>query len=339
MTLPQELGTLVRSAEYRTALDLPPERDETYRPLAQGEYNQNYVFTHPVTGKELVLRVNYGSQMHLDDQIGYEANALRLLEPSGRTPKVHYVDGGFRYLDHGVLVMDYLPGVPLDYEDASDLSEAARVLADIHSVPVPEDHGLIAPEESLRAILDECEAMVAVYLDSPLGDAPTKRTVRDLLDLAWGKVDDLKGVSFPRCIINTELNNTNFLMNGEERGYLIDWEKPLYGDPAQDLGHFLAPTTTFWKTDVIFTDEQIASFLDHYIAAVKANGREDLAEGIRERTNVFLQVTCLRGITWCAMAWVEYQSPERELVNESTRKKLEQYLEPAFLERVKAYLS
>ena len=32
---------------------------------------------------------------------------------------------------------------------------------------------------------------------------------------------------------------------------MIDWEKPLWGDPAQDLGHMLAPTTTFWKTDVI----------------------------------------------------------------------------------------
>lgn len=338
MQVPQELYALVTSPDYREALGLPRELTESYRPLAQGEYNQNLIFQHPVTGQELVLRVNYGSQIHLSNQIEYEANALCLLEPSGRTPKVHYVDGSLQHLDHGVLVMDYLPGKPLDYECPSDLAEAARVLADIHSVPVPDDHGLIAPEESLRAILDECEAMVAVYLDSPLGDAPTKRTVRDLLELAWGKVDDLKGVPFPRCIINTELNNTNFLMNGAEKGYLIDWEKPLFGDPAQDLGHFLAPTTTFWKTDVIFTDEQIAKFLDHYIAAVNANGRDDLAEGIRERTSVFLQVTCLRGITWCAMAWVEYQSPERELVNESTRKKLEQYLEPAFLERIGSYL-
>ena len=53
-----------------------------------------------------------------------------------------------------------------------------------------------------------------------------------------------------QCCINTELNSTNFLIGGEGKpNYLIDWEKPLFGDPAQDLGHFLAPTTTFWKTE------------------------------------------------------------------------------------------
>lgn len=339
MSVPAFLNALVSSPEYRAALALPDELTEEYRPLAQGEYNENYVFRHPITGEDLVLRVNHGSQMHLDHQIDYEANALRLLGPSGRTPRVRYADGSLRYLDHGVLVMDFLPGSALDYEDPADLAEAARILADIHGVRVPEENGLIAPENSLKAILDECESMVSVFFDSPLGDAPTKQTIRELLDLAWQKADDLNGMPFPRCVINTELNNTNFLMNGAGKGYLIDWEKPLYGDPAQDLGHFLAPTTTFWKTDVIFDDAQIDTFLERYIAAVREGGRPDLAKGIVERTKVFLQVTCLRGVTWCAMAWVEYQSPERALTNESTRKKLDQYLEPAFLERIRAYVS
>ncbi len=338
MPIPETIDALVASPEYRAALSLPETPAEEYLPLAQGEYNENYLFKHPVTGQDLVLRVNHGSQMHLDHQIEYEANALRLLESSGRTPRVLYVDGSCRYLDRGILVMEFLPGVPLDYEDEDDLREAADILADIHSVTVPEENGLVAPEQSLKAILDECEAMVAVYLDSPLGDPSTKQALRELLDLAWKKADDLNGLPFPRCVINTELNNTNFLMNGAGKGYLIDWEKPLYGDPAQDLGHFLAPTTTFWKTDIIYDDTQIDAFLEQYIAAVKANGRPDLAEGLPERTKVFLPVTCLRGVTWCAMAWVEYRDPERELVNESTRRKLDQYLEPAFLERIREYV-
>ena len=50
-----------------------------YQPLAQGEYNINYWFVHPLTGKKLVLRVNTGSQMHLEKQIEYEYHALELL--------------------------------------------------------------------------------------------------------------------------------------------------------------------------------------------------------------------------------------------------------------------
>lgn len=76
---------------------MPKEKTENYELLAQGEYNINYAFTHPVTGKKLLLRVNCGSQMHLEHQIEYEAHALRLMEGSGRTPKVLYVDGSKKY--------------------------------------------------------------------------------------------------------------------------------------------------------------------------------------------------------------------------------------------------
>ena len=70
-------------------------------------------------------------------------------------------------------------------------------------------------------------------------------------------------------------------MNGAGKdNYLVDWEKPLYGDPVQDLGHFLAPTTTFWKTDVILTEEEMADFTRKYIQAV--NGRFDVS-GIEAR--------------------------------------------------------
>ena len=46
---------------------------------------------------------------NLEHQIEYEAHALRLMEGSGRTPKVLYVDGSKKILEHGVLVMEYLP--------------------------------------------------------------------------------------------------------------------------------------------------------------------------------------------------------------------------------------
>lgn len=121
-------------------------------------------------------------------------------------------------------------------------------------------------------------------------------------------------------------------MNGEGKGnYLVDWEKPLYGDPVQDLGHFLAPTTTFWKTDVILTEEEMEAFADQYIEAVR--GRFDV-EGIRERLRIFIPITCLRGITWCAMAWVQYQEPGRLIRNEDTFKKMEDYLSWDFLKMI-----
>lgn len=321
------LKEYIKTEAYRTALGLPKEVTEVYRLLAQGEYNINYIFTHPLSRKEFLLRVNCGSQMHLKDQIGYEYHALKLLEKSKRTPEVFYVDGSLKQLDHGVLVMEYLPGHSLDYR--RDLKLAAQCLADIHSVSVTEDSGLICPKDPLRAILEECESMVKVYMESPLGDEKTKEIIRKMLDAGWSRVERIQHQNVYRCCINTELNSTNFLINGEGApNYLIDWEKPLYGDPAQDLGHFLAPTTTFWKTDVILNRKEMDNFLEEYVKAV--DGRF-CVEGLKERVDTFIPVTCLRGVTWCSMAWVQYQQPDKLIFNESTYRKLEAYLSHDFL--------
>lgn len=324
----------IKNPEYRKALGLPEEVVEEYHMLAQGEYNRNYYFEHPVTGKKLLFRINFGSQMHLEHQIQYEYDALCLLKDSGRTPKPLYVDDSKKYMEQGVMVMEYLPGHVLDYE--TELLDAAACLADIHSVKIPENHSLIIPDDPLRAILEECEEMVKTYMNSPLGNEKKKKKIRTMLDLGWEKIRKDQGKMSYSCCINTELNSTNFLMNGNsENSYLIDWEKPLYGEPAQDLGHFLAPTTTFWKTDIILTEQQIEAFLDKYLENV---GNRFPIEKLKERTYIYIPITCLRGVTWCAMAWVEYQNPEKEIFNESTFKKLEAYLEDDFLEYIHKFI-
>ena len=310
--------------------ELAEETEITYHPLAQGEYNINFWFVHPVTNQKMVLRVNTGSQMHLEHQIEYEYHAMEILQESGRTPRPVFVDGSKEHLPYGVMVMEFLEGEALDYR--KDLSLAAECLADIHSVPVMGDEVLISPSNPLQSILDECNQMVQTYYESDLGSEEKKAQIRCLLQAGQEKIDSIKDYDGYRCCINTELNSRNFLINGEGKpNYLVDWEKPLYGDPVQDLGHFLAPTTTFWKTDVILTEEEMDAFTDNYIQAV--NGRFDVS-GVKERLNIFIPITCLRGITWCAMAWVEYQQPGRLIRNEETFRKMESYLSKEFLDMI-----
>lgn len=276
------------------------------------------------------------NQEHLEHQIEYEAHALRLMEGSGRTPKVLYVDGSKKILEHGVLVMEYLPGHAMDYH--TELMLAAPCLADIHSVPIPESEEiLIHPQNPLKAILEECEEMFKVYLESPLGDGEKKTYIRELLDLGWKREAEIQLESGYQCCINTELNSTNLLLNGEGKSnYLIDWEKPLFGNPAQDLGHFLAPTTTFWKTDVILTSEEIEKFIDAYIKAVGNRFKTDM---IREPYSCIysnhMSALGLHGVLWHGL---QYQQPDKLIFNESTLKKLNAYLDMDFLKNIRGYL-
>ena len=324
------LREYINSEEVKEKLGIPRREKLECRLLAQGEYNINYVFVHPLSEKKLILRVNTGSQMHLENQIEYEYHALKLLENSGRTPRAVYVDGSREKVEYGVMVMEFLEGHALDYRQ--EMECAAQCLADIHSVPVSEDAGLIMPENPLQAILDECNEMAETYYHSPLGDMSKKQMIGRMLKSGQRMLNQVSVSGGYRCCINTELNSGNFLINGKgKENYLVDWEKPLYGDPVQDLGHFLAPTTTFWKTDVILGGEEMDHFIRQYKDSVE--GRYDV-QGIEERLKLFIPITCLRGITWCAMAWIQYQNPERLIWNEGTFRKIEAYLEDGFLKKL-----
>ena len=59
--------------------------------------------------------MNVGTQIDRADQIVYEFRALKLLEGAGVTPRPYFVDDTRRRIDRGMLVMEFLPGAPLDY--------------------------------------------------------------------------------------------------------------------------------------------------------------------------------------------------------------------------------
>lgn len=328
MNRTETFHSYVHSEDFLRKLNLTAGTKLEFAPLGQGEYNANFTFTHPLTGQKLVLRINTGSQMHLADQIGYEFAALQALERSGRTPKALFCDNSRRLLPYGTLVMEWLPGRALRYE--SDLAAAAEIFADIHALPVPAEHSLLRPEHPAKEIYDECLAMAEQYLTWDGADKEACRLLETLIR-EIGALPLTAESSAPRCIVNTEVNSGNFLINDGGRSYLIDWEKPLLSEAAQDLGHFLVPTTTFWKTDVILTAEEIGTFLRHYLHAV---GERMDTSSMKERLPLFFTVTCLRGISWCAMALREYASPDRAIVNEDTLWKIRQYVEPDFMENI-----
>ena len=362
-TFAKEPDLLERISEraYREALDLPSEVTEEYTFLARGEYNENFVFLHPERGKRYVLRVNHGSQMHLKKQISYEAHALSLLEKSGRVPKVYYVE---EKGDKGILLMDFLEGRALRYE--TDLSVAGQILADIHSTEYERDKDrgelrLLSPENPLYAMLSESASLLRSYELSPFMEEEIYNRTHSLwkrgVDLERKYAKTLSSKDF--CIINTELNSGNFLIRSKEKkdklpesngqseeycedinskdinskdisSHLIDWEKPLYAHFAQDLGHFLAPTTSFWKTDCILHEKERVQFFHAYKEALAGRRR---FSGIEEHTELFILFNCIRGLSWCAYAYSEYKNG-RDIQNEDTFRKIKAYLEDPFLSSV-----
>ena len=323
------LSSYIKRQEYRKALGLPEAVSEEYIFLAQGEYNRNYVFRH-TDGRKLVLRINLGSQLGLDKQITYEYDTLQLLSASKRTPKPIYLDDSRKYIDYGILVMEFLEGDMLDY--AKDLKLAAEILADIHSVELPAKHHLIIPKDPEEEVLKEAKGLLSVYYNFELASDNTKKRLEAIFTKTEKLIKSKDLRSSKATLINTELNSSNFLVS-ETEGYLVDWEKAIHAEVAQDLAHFLAPTTTFWKTDIILDKRAMDEFLEDYIGAV--DKRFDTRYVI-DRTYRYIPINCLRGVSWCSYAWVQYQKADKAILNESTRIKLDAYLENEFLDMIYA---
>jgi aminoglycoside phosphotransferase (APT) family kinase protein len=306
-----------------------PDAGFQIAPLGQGEYNMNFLVRQE--NSRWVMRVNTGSQIGLSiaEQIAYEYRTLQLLTPSGVTPRPYFLDNNLAVLPYGVLGMAYLPGEKLDYQ--RDLEKAARVFAKYHQTPVPEDHHLIREERPLSLTFQRCEKMLQVYLESDLAHPGLRAYLLEVQ--AWADSARHKEEYFINdpwnCIINTEVNNTNWILDrAAGTVHLVDWEKPLWGDPSQDLSHFRVPTTTLWKTDHRLSPGDQNRMMRAYQSVIRD---PHLRDTIPDRTRLRDPFNCLRGVSWCAMAWVQYQRGDHLLKNEDTFRKLSLYTDLAFV--------
>jgi aminoglycoside phosphotransferase (APT) family kinase protein len=286
--------------------------------LAAGEYNENFL----VRGRagSYVFRVNHGSQLGLENQVEYEFRALEAVAPSGVTPTPLFYEPAADGLGRGVLLMQYLPGRSFSY--ALDRDRAAAVFAGVHALP-PGD-GLIVQEDPVQDIARESLGLIHRYPDHPL------RSHKDRLLRYHERIVELgektRGLFSEEalCIVNTEVNSGNFLVDEHSgQAFLVDWEKAVVSYRYQDLGHFLVPTTTLWKSDYVYSEEEKLEFLVAY--------KEHLSLGIDlkalfEKTKLLERTILLRALSWCYMAYYEYTRDQRSLRNAETFEKLKGYL-------------
>lgn len=236
-------------------------------------------------------------------------------------------------MDRGILVMEYLPGGPLDYR--REREDAAKLFARIHRLRVPEERNhLIREEAPLSIIFEECERLLPVYFESDLADPNIRACLRDVrawMDEARGGEKYFQADPWP-CVVNTEVNSGNFIVNRSAGTvHLVDWEMARHGDPTADLCHFCSPLTTMWKTDYRMSEDQRRDFLRGYAEVV---GDVHLRDTLDERFALRNPFVLLRGISWSAMGWVAYQTDFAGVRNPDTRETLKRYMDYRFIRSI-----
>jgi len=320
------------TAEVRRYLEngpLPGGTPKSVEFLARGEYSLNFL----ARGEEdLVVRLVTGSQIGLPlrEQAPYEHHALQLLALSGVTPKPHHVDPDPEGLPYPLIVEEYLPGLPLDY--ATDVSAAARCVAEIHALGVPEGHRLQIHPDPAPSILAESRGLAEPYLNWDGASAESKRALRRGFEKIEGflkRKDLFAGDDL--AVVNYDLNTHNFVVEGGV-ARLLDWEKARVAPRTQDLAHFLLPTTTLWRdeTATLLSPVQEEEFVEAYLERVPV---ADVGR-FRTQLEAMKTIVSLRAVSWCAWALQETAQSARPITNEETLSRSRTYLEPAFLAKL-----
>lgn len=299
--------------------------DFTVTFLAQGEYNQNFLISDGQ--RKYVFRLNYGSQLQLTNQISYEYQALEWLEKSQRTPKAYYVDDQRQDFSQGLLIMAFLEGEPLDYR--KDLLTAADIFSDIHQLAIDttaEKYFVTEKENILAARIEESQFLLKPVFKSSVITERAKHLLATALEENKKNVhqQDFFNQKNLWSVNNTEVNSHNFIIG--EKGYLIDWEKPVISHPVQDISQFLASTTTLWRSNLRLTLTEKQEFLTRYLMRTSFD-----PAAFFKALQIYHPYLMLRALSWSAMAYDNYLTGDKALKNQEIFEKVRQYLEPEFL--------
>jgi len=314
--------------------------------LGAGEHNFNYILRDASTGNTCVLRVNVVPQVFHKDQIGYEHAALKAVEPSGRTPRVLYYDNSEQAPKDGALIIEFCEGDELDFDHlrAGDLRCAAQLMADIHAVEVAPGCALHRPKDPLRDLLEESVQRFNIYYRSGAEDPRITRWARLFTNAAVRAIEAAGPPSSEPHIVHTETLPSHFLIPEaaardaagnnaatgafcNKPGYLIDWERPIIGEPAQDVAYFTGPTMTYWDSEFLFPKRDVEAFVADYWRAV--DGRVHRGN-FDERFFAYRTLTTLRSVAWCCKTLATYGSLDAVSGNDKIARKLPVYLSDDF---------
>lgn len=252
------------------------------------ESSNNINFLIDAESEKYLFRLNKLSELKLRNQIRYEYDALKTLEKSYVTPTTFFLDDSTTFFDYGVLIMQFIEGRHLDYGNQKDLQEAAKILGKIDSLNTDkiDVSNFLVRENVIEDSLDKSRLYLKGFKDSKDIDLGIRLKIDSLLD--WAEKNKACASYFEEdkwhTINNTETNSKNFIISKKKtKGFLIDWEKPVLGDPSLDLAYFLSPVTTLVSGDYILSQDEKDDFFKTYIMYLDKCDR-DIIERVRVYT-------------------------------------------------------
>ncbi len=218
----------------------------------------NTSFQFEVDGKRYVYRhPGVGTSKYINRKS--EAFSMDVVAKLG-------LDDTFIYMDaeHGYKISRFIDNArELDYDNAKEVSMALDIIRKLHNEKIVSEYDF--------GIWDKTEEFIAKLNDTgksdfdEFGELHTKmRKLKDCI------MNDSKA---DKCLCHNDCYSPNFLLDGNDKMYLIDWEYSGNDDPASDIGTFICCSTYSYDEAVAVIKEYLECEPDnetiaHYIGYV-----------------------------------------------------------------------
>jgi aminoglycoside phosphotransferase (APT) family kinase protein len=239
-------------------------------------------------------------------RLDVQAEAFRLLAPSGRTPRLHDVIEPRPGLPGGALIVDFVEGHPPHLP--RDLDAMAETLAALHRLPMPdEDAPLPRQKNPFLETLETVELNAMHFLDRAVLDRGARAEIAEELRLMRGMALVFARRAQPLTVALADTHPGNFIVDRAGCAWFVDLEKVHVGSPAIDLAHATLPTSTLWQPDIgaELSREDVQEFYDAYLAHVGTKA----AKALQPWLMPMRRLTWLRTTLFMARWRVETRAP------------------------------
>lgn len=176
------------------------------------------------------------------------------------------LDDTFIYMDaeHGYKISRYIDNArELDYSNAREVSMALDIIRKLHNERIVSEYDF--------GIWNKTEKFIEKLNDTgksdfdEFGELHTKmKKLKDCI-MSDSKAD--------KCLCHNDCYSPNFLLDGNDKMYLIDWEYSGNDDPASDIGTFICCSTYSYDEAVAVINEYLEcepdnETLAHYVGYV-----------------------------------------------------------------------
>lgn len=260
--------------------------------MNRGGYNINYLATSE-TGDKFVYRLNLDNYLDVENQIQYEYNILKYLEPYNIAPKVFHTENSDQF--GNIMLEEFFEG-DLASEFADDINTYKNIgalLSKLHSLDKPDGIDLLEYKNPLHNQLEFINSKIN-FIKSGNFNPDFINFIEEFLPSVTSYVET-NADKFPEedtRIVHRDLVLEN-IMSTKDGFKLIDWQSAMIDDPSYDLAHFTNDLVAEWTIGRKYTDEEKNAFFESYTS-------KSLDKNILEKTQIRSPLVYLELFVWSA---------------------------------------